>query len=389
MSLKAGSGIVPSPERSSGFKIVFANQLRAVAALSVVLGHLGGLYVLMGPFVGWMTSSPAIQVGHPAILRLTMTSWLNLGAFGVAIFFLISGFVIPFSLRAQPAGPFLVARAFRIFPTLWAALLLEWLAVHAQSLHYGRPMAFPPLAYLYNALLADTALGKDYVDLVNWTLAIEVKFYIVMAMLRPWILRGRVLPLIGCSVLAVCVSAAQRFGLTHLAVALAEEPKCIGFMLIGTLFHYRLTGLLGPIKALASGAVLVCLFWFCWWVGPSRDVFPMIPANYLEGLAVFAACYAARGAFRPIRWLDFLAEISFPLYLIHSIIGYSAMTFLIVRFRLSYEAALPLGFAFVLSLAWLLHRSCEAPSMAFGKALARSLARRHRGQAAILPESGA
>jgi peptidoglycan/LPS O-acetylase OafA/YrhL len=43
-------------------------------------------------------------------------SW---GAFGVALFFLVSGFVIPFSLRAGPS--FLVARFFRIVAAAYVA----------------------------------------------------------------------------------------------------------------------------------------------------------------------------------------------------------------------------------------------------------------------------
>ena len=382
MKPRARSGVGP------GGKILFANQLRALAALCVVLSHLGGVFILMGPTVGWVTSSPELHVGRPAILQLTSWSWLNLGAFGVAVFFLISGFVIPFSLRAQPAGPFLVARAFRIFPTLWAAILIDWLTVHAQSVYYGRAMAFTPFTYLYNALLLDTAVGHGYVDLVNWTLAIEVKFYIVMALLRPWILRGRVLPLLGFSLLAIAIAAGKQHGFIHIVEALSDEPMYVGFMLIGILFHYHLTGLIRPAKAVATGAILLAFFLLCWRLGPIRNQYPVISVNYLYALLLFWACYLGRGMFRKRRWLDFLAGISFPLYLTHSIVGYSALTFLIARCGFSYASALPAALVLVATLAWLLHRLVELPSMGFGKSLAGSLGGRKAGAAAMLPGSG-
>ena len=356
-------------------RIVFANQLRAVAALCVVLSHLAGVYILMGPLVGWITSSPVTHVGEPAILHLTRVPDFNFGAFGVAVFFLISGFVIPFSLRQRRSAAFLVARALRIYPTLWAALLLEWLAVFAQSHLYGRPMAFQVRMYVWNGLLADTIIGNN-VDLVNWTLAIEVKFYILMAVLRPWVLAGRVAPLLAWSGFAIVVAAAEQHGLIHFSTALADEPMCIGFMLIGTVFHFHMTGRLGAVPALAAGTLLVALFLLCWRVGPIQVQIPSVPASYIDALALFLVAYVARRVFRPVRWLDALADISYPLYLIHSIIGYSVMTFVIVRFRLPYDAALAIALVVVVPLAWALHRLVERPSLRTGKRLARRMAPR-------------
>ncbi len=388
MTRRIAGGVAPDTRRSGGGKIIFADQLRGLAALSVVLSHLGGVYVLMGPTVGWITSSPETPVGRPAILALTSWSWLNLGALGVAVFFLISGFVIPFSLRSLTSGRFLVARAFRIFPTLWAAILVEWLVVFAQSHFYGRPMAYTPVVYLHNALLLDTVIDDGYVDLVNWTLAIEVKFYILVAILRPWILRGRAGPLIGCSLLALAVALAQAqaqaHGKIHLPPQLVNEPMFIGFMLVGTVFHCRMTGSMSPGRAIGTGAILIGLFLAAWRTGPFREQFPVLAVNYLYGLAIFGLGYALRRHLRPVRWLDFLAAVSFPLYLVHSIVGYSLMTFMIRILGLSYGAALPLAFGLTMLLAWTLHRAVERPTMAAGKLLARNLLR-ERDKVAIKP----
>ena len=367
------SGVVADPGQAAGVKVVFANQLRAVAALSVMLSHWGGVYILMGPLVGWITSTPVVDAGRPAILRLTMLPDCNFGAFGVAIFFLISGFVIPFSLRAQPAGAFLVARVWRIFPTLCAALLLEWLAVFGQSRLYGRAMAYPVSAYLWNACLLDTTVGSGYVDLVNWTLAIEVKFYLLMALLRPMVLAGRLLPLFGWSLAALAVALAQRHGWLPIGDVLANEPMSIGFMLIGVVFHYRLEGRIGAARGLGAGLALAVLFLLCWRFGPNRGLYPDARWSYLYALALFLSAYAARGRFRPRRWLDAMADISYPFYLIHSIIGYSAMTFATVHFGFGYAEAVPFAAAIVLPLAWLLHQLVERPSTRLGKHLARSM----------------
>ncbi len=368
-----GGNVLSDDPRRGGAKIIFANQLRGLAALMVVASHLIGVFILMGPDVNWVTSSPHYHIGHPLIVGLISWRWLNFGPLGVGIFFLISGFVIPLSLESHPPGRFLVARFFRIFPTLWTALFLEWLTVSAQSRFYGIDMAFGPLAYLSNAALLDTVFDKNFVDMVNWTLCIEIKFYVLMALLRPWILRGRVTPLVVFSALAFALAAAQKHGVIHISSVLADEPMYIGFMFIGTVFYYRIAGLISSVKALGTGAMLTGLFALGWRAGPLGALFPVVTVNYLYAVAIFGAAYFARRHFRAIGFLDFLADISYPLYLIHAIIGFSLMEFIINILHLPYAVALPCGFTGVVLLAWLLHNLAERPSNKFGKRLARDI----------------
>ncbi len=366
-------------------KLVFANQLRGLAALAVMLSHLGGVLILMSPTVGWIISAPQLSLGTPFILHLTRLSWLNFGPLGVAVFFLISGFVIPFSLEKNSWGGFLVARIFRIFPTYWVALLLEFLAVFVQSKFYGRPMAFPPRIYFYNAALADTILGNGYVDLVNWTLAIEVKFYILIAAIWPLVRLGSVFPFICWSLFAIIVATAQQHGMIHLTDQFADEPMCIGFMLIGTVFYFRMTARISLIRSVFAVLTLLALFTICWRVGPIQNQFPIVTANYFYALVIFASAYGLRRYFRPLRMLDFLADISFPFYLIHSIIGYSLITFMVGRRGMTYTEALPIAVGIVLCLAWVIHVAVENPTQNLGKRLANVIAsgRRRVGAAGL------
>ena len=360
-------------EVDAGGRLVFANQLRGLAALAVVLAHLGGVFVLMGPFVAWITSMPEVHAGHPAMLALTGGLGINLGAFGVSVFFLISGFVIPFSLRGQRAGPFLLARALRIYPTLWAALAVEWLLVRTQSGLSGRGMVFGPLDYLENALLVNAALGGNFVDLVNWTLSVEVMFYLLMACLRGPVLRGRMLPFFAMSLAAIAVAAAWSHGLLPVDRHLAVEPMYVGYMLIGTVFHHHLTGRIGTVRAAAAMLALGLLFALGWRLGPIAAELPGVGLNYLYGYAAFALAYRCRRLFRPVRWLDALAAVSYPLYLLHSIVGYSVMAAAMHLLGLPYAAALPLGLAAALLLATALHVAVELPTTALGRRLTRRL----------------
>ena len=79
----------------------------------------------------------------PAYLTwLHVVPQFNWGAFGVALFFLISGFVIPFSLSRQRAGAFLVGRFFRIVPLYVVGFTISLAAIGATTLYFARSWPF-------------------------------------------------------------------------------------------------------------------------------------------------------------------------------------------------------------------------------------------------------
>ena len=356
-------------------RLIFANQLRGVAALSVVASHLVGVFWGLRGFVGLASASP-IQTGPPPdIFALVSYPWFNFGPFGVGVFFLISGLVIPFSLERHSRPSFLLARVLRIYPTYVVALLIEMAVLHAGALYWQRPFPYDGWTIVSNLLLVHLLSGLPSVDLVNWTLGVELKFYIVMCLAAPLILRGRVTVLFGIAGIILLGNLA--LGLPALAAMVARHPDVcqqlsidslyLIFMFIGVLFNYHVRGLLRTMPFLASLGAMALLFLACWRASLIAGQFPVVTTNYIYGLAVFALCYALRGHARPLRVLDFFAAISFPLYLVHSIVGFSILKVLMITGRLSYAAALPLALAAVIGLATLLHHTVERASVALGR----------------------
>ncbi|MBM3675903.1 MAG: acyltransferase [Actinobacteria bacterium] len=106
-----------------------------------------------------------------------------MGALCVAVFFVISGFLLyrPFVLAAlgdRPAprvGRFYLRRALRIFPAYWLALTF-YLFVFGpdQARGVGDALVYYGLAQNYRSGSLLLGLG------VAWTLAIEVSFYVVL-----------------------------------------------------------------------------------------------------------------------------------------------------------------------------------------------------------------
>jgi len=360
-------------------KLIFANQLRGLAVLAVVIVHWCGTYWYARDIVASYIRAPVLE-GDPS----TMINWLtiptfNYGPFGVSVFFLISGFVIPFSLARSEPLKFLIARALRIYPTYIVASLVMLGLVYLSSRYWAQEFSIPLRTLLGNFLLIPYNVGVPTIDLVNWTLAIELKFYFFAAVLYRSIRSGKSLPifLLALAILAACelfpkVLAGTGFPLGPVQF-LKTELMCVIFMFIGTGFYHHYTGVYGFRKLMAYVATLLILFLLCWPRTIWSEQIPNVPQNYIYGLIVFGVSYMCRSFFRPIAPLDFLANISYSIYVLHSIIGYLSLRVLMDR-GLSYKVALIFTVVFVLVLAYALNRFVEKPTMHLGKNLFREKA---------------
>jgi peptidoglycan/LPS O-acetylase OafA/YrhL len=124
----------------------------------------------------------------------------NSGPLGMALFFMISGFVIPFSFRHHTTFSFLCARALRIYPTYLLALAVGLAARYLSARYWGQHFAVYPIVVLGNGLLVHDLVGMSTIDLVNWTLTIELKFCLLFALARQAIMRWQGRFVVACAV---------------------------------------------------------------------------------------------------------------------------------------------------------------------------------------------
>lgn len=344
---------------SSENKIIFANQMRGIAALCVVLSHLGAVFWGARSIVGAATGAPPIDGPTPWIASLFISPHLNLGILGVAAFFLISGFVIPFSLHKTGRVAFIVARFFRIYPTYTAGLLVVLAAVWLSCRYWGSPLPWGPGVVIQNLTLVNSLTGVPSIDLVNWTLSIEVKFYLVCCILATSIRKGSIWTLVAASCAIFLVNLVWR-------TALGTELEFVIFMFIGVIFNYLMRGLI-QLRTFATTAAILCgFFFFGWGATPWPHYFSMIAPNYAYAIAIFGLAYMNRSRFRNFLLLDFLADISYPLYVTHSLIGYIAMRYMFAQ-KIPAIIVTPITAALILVIAYLIHRLVELPATAIGK----------------------
>jgi peptidoglycan/LPS O-acetylase OafA/YrhL len=161
----------PSPPGTSAgtARLGWLDALRGFAALVVVLFHLSPYLVGPGP--------------HAAVMR-----HLDFGKYGVLLFFLVSGYVIPMSLeRHGSLRRFWIGRLFRIYPAFLAAIAVMGVLIAGGALTLQASLQAETVsAALAHATMLQEMLGLRGVVRVFWTLSYEMVFYLMVAGLFAW-----------------------------------------------------------------------------------------------------------------------------------------------------------------------------------------------------------
>jgi peptidoglycan/LPS O-acetylase OafA/YrhL len=149
-------------ERPGGERLGWLDVLRAVAASTVALYHLGNMWPAATPEFNWISHS-----------------LLQFGSFGVMLFFIVSGYIIPASLERRGSLPeFWINRFFRLVPLFWVltgAVVVLWslnrLALPDWIFNH------PAVVFVGNASLLTNFVGAPHLVATAWTLPYEICFY--------------------------------------------------------------------------------------------------------------------------------------------------------------------------------------------------------------------
>lgn len=357
-------------DRESASRYVFLDYLRATAAWLVVWDHLGTI------IPGWSG-----RVFPPAQwVRNNITGPLGViqdfGWFGVALFFLISGFIISDRARVESAFEFIVRRVLRIYPMLAVAVLLSAAFVAAKS------QATPHNLFL-NLTLANYVVVPQVALLgVAWTLVIEVIFYAVTAATQ--FARGsphRIAVNLAVAAFAIWKRGAFGESFALFAVAASYLPILVmGQTVYWWLARKRLSALWGLAYLAAAYGV------FLWGMRAMHAEFLPLSNSYLVSVtyALLAFIGIMHIQLPPQRVVRLLSDTSYSMYLLHGTIGYLILA--------SLAARAPLWMAILaaatgsLAASYLAYRLVEKPSQRLGRYLTRA---RQAASATALPASSA
>ncbi len=346
-------------------RVEFVNTLRGLAAVLVVISHYYGAFWFSHSGVADLIKRPQIPSdGAPFYVNwLQIHPYFNWGTFGVALFFLISGFVIANSLTKTPAMIFLKNRIIRIVPVYAVGFAISLAAIYYNVHQLGQPMPFPTSHILVHFFpgIRDI-LGTTNIDAIVWTLEIEMKFYVICAMAAALFRRRSTLVFaipIAIAAMLVIVSLVMTFDFFTFAGRMVHTARYIIFMFAGVSLYYGYSGALSKWKAFIVSVGMLLLFLLAWSVKPMFFPFPFA-CNFVLAFVLFCVALEFESLFRATRVTNFLASISYPLYVVHCIAGYTLLSVLRENGVRS-SIALAITTAAATGVAYLIHVLIEKP----------------------------
>ena len=265
---------------------------------------------------GWRgISITLVLLGH--LFPLGPKSWqLNgtVAAAGMAIFFILSGFLITsLLLRNQNIQHFLIRRFLRIVPLAWLAIIVSLLAFSANQQLY-----LPHLLFYVN--LTPELLTNYTAHL--WSLCVEMQFYVAIALLVA-LFKQKAFWLL--PVFALCVTLNRYANGIEMTITTYHR---VDEILAGTILALINHSTYDHAKRLIAKLPVLIMFGFLLIsTHPNSGLFnylrPYI-AMLMIGSTLFASQYQSLDKWvTPLlnsRILFYLASISYALYVIHGIL---------------------------------------------------------------------
>lgn len=258
-------------------------------------------------FVVWYHLTFIFRQGEDASI-LGMSG--ALGFLGVEVFFVLSGFIIPFSINNSTGNygirslkGFMLRRILRIEPPYIASILFSLLVGYAATLsssYGGIPFVFDPAQIALHLGYLIPFTEKSWINVVYWTLAYEFAYYLGVGLLFPYIGRN------GTKIAFCCIAAILLLSIFFSYIPGYWALFIIGFSTYRLYAHDRRE----VVAIMAIILSVACLFYL-----------NMIP-HAITAIATSALIFWNKNlpevGYRFRRILGFLGMISYSLYLTHA-----------------------------------------------------------------------
>ena len=286
-------------------KLLTIQFLRGWAAVIVVLYHAHGLII-----------KRASEFGAEHVFWLSENQFVKIGAIGVDVFFVLSGFIIFYTSRhSSDLVLYIKKRAVRIYPIWFVAIFFMGLL----ALMPGTSAVFDIQHVVYSALLIPHYFEGRLVPFlqIGWTLNYEILFYILFGFALV-ITQTKRLELI-TGVIFVLWLLANGMNFNFPLFDLLKNPLLFEFVIGGWLARFYLAGWT-MTKSQMIGIFIFAVFWlmlffFSDWLWHLRSLIARAPiAISLFAIAVF---YVPIRDFKVPRVFVYLGDASYSIYLFH------------------------------------------------------------------------
>lgn len=294
------------------------DAIRGLAAISVVLYHYTSRYLKLYP------------------KEFSDYFHFKYGDLGVEAFFILSGFVIYFSLlKLSNPFVFLVKRFIRLYPTYWICLIFSFFITNYFRLEGKMTNLFE---LLVNFSMLQFGLQVRSVDGVYWSLFYELLFYFLIAISFYFIKNGRFQLFAFFWIVLYLFNFFFHMKYVTVLFNLTYAP-----LFLSGIFFYKIKmekfnffNFIAPFILFICYSISIADFNIIILIGFIYCIFYLFSFNLLYWIK--------------LKPLMFLGYISYPLYLIHQNFGYVILNFLYENFG-SYQIfiLIPLSLSILLS----------------------------------------
>jgi len=343
--------------------------LRGFAAIAVVANHAFRAVTVNKP--DWISLPAPIVLGSDRLV--------NIGAFGVDIFFVLSGFLMifiakPYVARVKPVGDFIAHRLIRIWPlyflvTFFQCALYLRVAIKSGVIPYDlRP--FRLMSFLFVPSFNESHLLQPIIG-PGWTLNYEMLFYACFAVAL-FIGRKNVLAALA-GLLVTLFVAGTLLPSTSVLGGFLSNSILFEFLFGAIIAEFFLNGGLAGIRA-------------SWWIGAgllSLAVLSYWPGDgnyrvFTRGIPAAILFLGMLGLSENVAWPKLFivfGNASYSIYLTHSFVVYQVSD-RILRFcaghaMASFAAALTSLLAIVIAVIFgiVVYYMVEKPLLGYCKGL--------------------
>lgn len=308
-------------------RILELESLRGIAALSVLYYHY--TYFFRRKLNYAFSDLLDFEFGHH----------------GVALFFIISGFVIFMSLdRISSIREFLYKRFVRLYPTYWICLLITLLVLLFNNTN---EFNFTFKEKLLNILMFQGLFNIKNVDGSYWSLLPELFFYITMIVLWKFKLTKKIILVSFVWILLMYLALFRPS-----AIDIVLNLKFGVFFIIGIMFN-----LLSKEKFFFYPHVIILLALVSVLIIRKNTEAFIFTAIFV---LLFYLLIYKKLSFLNNRFLIFFGQISYPLYLLHQTIGFILISNLI-DFGLPHYLSVLLTLILNVGLSYLVYEYLEKP----------------------------
>jgi peptidoglycan/LPS O-acetylase OafA/YrhL len=350
------------------------NLLRGLSALFVLFYHFFVFFFAHQSTSAGLLLVEPVDLPDPFYLQAIMDFPLNIGHFGVTFFFLISGFLIQPSLeRYVSFKDFVVHKILRLWPSYVICFAMGLLFVWVFYL-----IGDSPFPYTWDHVCSYFFWVRDIshhrmIDGSVWSLEIQIKFYLLAGII--WSMAKKNFLEKICLIIVLMSFAVyglhsflngEELSWFYLVSLARKNLQYFMLILLGACIYSFYKKQISWQKALGLCGMLLACF-----VSPlfhSPDLIKTI--SYLLGFFTFSYVvlfHATNIQMKGMigKFINWVSDISYPIYIGHVIPGY-VMMYLMIENGLSVYLGIFISLIYVFVMAEFVHKKIEVSFVKMG-----------------------